>query len=53
MIDEGDGDGVFAMEFHFGLRLLDRAALYAYYHNISWRQPGPRTASTCGVGQVI
>ena len=42
MINEDEDDNDDAIEFHFGLRLLDRVVLYASFHNISWRQPGPR-----------
>ena len=37
-----------AMEVHFSLRLLDRAADHAYCHNY----PGVN-CGTCSVGQVI
>ena len=41
-----------AMEVHFGLRLLDRAADHAYYHNYhGLTRPG--NCGTCSVGQVI
>ena len=41
-----------AMEVHFGLRLLDRAADHAYCHNYPvLTRPG--NCGTCSVGQVI
>ena len=41
-----------AMEFHFGLRLLDRATDHAYCHNYPvLTRPG--NCGTCSVGQVI
>ena len=53
MIDDDEGDNDDAMEVHLGLRLRDKAVLYASFHNISRRQPGPRGTDTCSVGQVI
>ena len=34
-----------AMEVHFGLRLLDRAADHAHCHNYPGVKPGPGTAA--------
>ena len=58
--DEGD-DNAAAMEVHLGENLLDRAVLYASFHNdqrapplmLSWSQPGLRETSTCSAGQVF
>ena len=39
--------------FQYGLRLRGSSVFYAFCHNISRRQPGPRTTSTCGVSQAL
>ena len=42
----------YPLEVHFGLRLLDRAAVHAYCHNVPVLiRPG--NGSTCSVGQVV
>ena len=38
MINDDEGDNDDAMEVHLGLRLRDKAVLYASFHNISRRQ---------------
>ena len=53
MINDDEDDNDDAMEVHLGQRLRDRAVLYASFHNISRRQPGPRDTDTCSVGQIM